>query len=162
MFLTFVTFLPLFGAFAIAFIPKGKEGVAKQAALAIAVADFLLSLVLYTEFDMHTHNMQFEFSTEWIARWGVNYHVGIDGISLLLYIMTTFLTAISILASWNVKKYIKEYMMAMLILSTGMLGVFVALDLFMFYVFWELHLLKLLGYFLYNSSIMHIGNKLFL
>tara|TARA_B100000686_G_C16789156_1_gene977379 strand:- start:1826 stop:3379 length:1554 start_codon:yes stop_codon:yes gene_type:complete len=143
MFLTFVTFLPLIGAIAIAFIPKDSEEAAKQTALAVAVADFLLSIVLYSDFDIHTHKMQFEFSTEWIARWGVNYHVGIDGISLLLYIMTTFLTAISILASWEVKKHVKEYMMAMLILSTGMLGVFIALDLFMFYVFWELQLVPM-------------------
>ena len=143
MFLTFITFLPLVGSIAIAFIPREHESAVKQTALAVAVADFLLSLVLYTDFDIHTYKMQFEFSTEWIARWGVNYHVGIDGISLLLYIMTTFLTAISILASWNVKKHIKEYMMAMLVLSTGMLGVFIALDFFMFYIFWELQLVPM-------------------
>ncbi|MBI4383745.1 MAG: NADH-quinone oxidoreductase subunit M, partial [Nitrospinae bacterium] len=94
-------------------------------------------------FDLTTHKMQFEFNVPWIETWGINYHVGIDGISLLLYIMTTFLTAISILASWEVKKYIKEYMMAMLALGTGMLGVFVALDFFLFYFFWEFQLVPM-------------------
>ncbi len=143
MFLTFLTFLPLVGAVVLAFIPREHEGAIKQTALAVAIADFLLSLQLYADFDTHTHLMQFEFSTVWIRDWGINYHVGIDGISLLLYIMTTFLTALSILASWEVKKYVKEYMMAMLALSTGMLGVFISLDLFMFYVFWELQLVPM-------------------
>ena len=143
MILTFVTFLPLAGAIVLAFIPKEEENAIKQTALAIAIADFLLSLILYTDFDIHTHKMQFAYSTEWISSWGVKYNVGIDGISLLLYIMTTFLTAISILASWNVTKYIKEYMISMLALSTGMLGVFIALDFFLFYAFWELQLVPM-------------------
>lgn len=143
MFLTFVTFLPLIGCFFLAFIPEEKTEMVKQGALAIAVADFLLSLVFYQEFDMHSSAMQFEFMVPWIEAWGVGYHVGLDGISLLLYIMTTFLTAVSILASWHVKKHIKYYMMSMLALSTGMLGVFIALDFFMFYVFWEFQLVPM-------------------
>ncbi len=143
MFLTFVTFLPLLGAFALAFIPKENEGTIKQAALGIALVDFVLSLGLWMGFDNTTHAMQFEFNASWIAAWGVNYHVGIDGISLLLYVMTTFLTAFSILVSWNVKKHVREYMMAMLALGTGMLGVFIALDLFLFYVFWEFQLVPM-------------------
>ena len=87
--------------------------------------------------------MQFEFSVPWISSWGVSYHVGIDGISLLLFVMTTFLTLISIIASWEVKKSIRDYMMAMLALSTGMLGVFISLDLFLFYFFWEFQLVPM-------------------
>ena len=143
MFLTFLTFLPLAGAIGLAFIPKEKVEAIKQTALAIALADFLLSLQLWVDFDLTTADMQFEFSVPWIDTWGISYHVGIDGISLLLYIMTTFLTAISILASWNIKKYIKEYMFAMLALSTGMLGVFISLDMFLFYVFWEFQLVPM-------------------
>lgn len=143
MFLTVVTFLPLVGALLLMLIPREEEGAIKQGALAIAVADFILSLVLYTDFDMTTHKMQFEFQVPWIETWGIGYHVGIDGISLLLYIMTTFLTAVSILASWEVKKYIKEYMISMLALSTGMLGVFISLDIFLFYFFWEFQLVPM-------------------
>ena len=143
MFLTFVTFLPLIGAALLAFVPDEQEETIKQGALAVAIADFLLSLVLYVEFDMHSADMQFEYLVPWIEAWGINYHVGIDGISLLLYILTTFLTAVSILASWEVRKYTKYYMIAMLALSTGMLGVFISLDFFMFYVFWEFQLVPM-------------------
>ncbi len=143
MFLTFLTLLPLVGAIALAFIPREQEGAIKQTALAVATADFLLSLQLWADFNLNDGGMQFEYTTSWIESWGVNYHVGIDGISLLLFVMTTFLTAISILASWNVKKYVKEYMFAMLALSTGMLGVFIALDTFLFYVFWEFQLVPM-------------------
>ncbi len=143
MFLTFLTFLPLIGAVLLAFIPKEKVDAIKQTAVAFAAADFLLSLQLWASFDSTSHEMQFEYSVPWITEWGIGYHVGIDGISLLLYVMTTFLTLISIIASWDVKKHIREYMMAMLALSTGMLGVFIALDFFLFYVFWEFQLVPM-------------------
>jgi NADH-quinone oxidoreductase subunit M len=143
MFLTFITFLPIIGAFLLAFFPKENEGAIKQTALAVAATDFLLSLYLWTNFDNSTHKMQFGLNVPWIESWGINYHIGLDGISLLLYVMTTFLTMICIIASWDVKKHIREYMMAMLALSTGMLGVFISLDLFMFYVFWEFQLVPM-------------------
>jgi len=143
MFLTFLTFLPIIGAIVVALLPKEQLSAIKQTALAFAAADFLLSLELWRSFDLTTHKMQFEFSAPWISSWGINYHVGIDGISLLLYVMTTFLTMVSIIASWEVKKHIREYMMAMLALSTGMLGVFISLDMFLFYVFWEFQLVPM-------------------
>ena len=143
MFLTFITFLPIIGALFLAFFPKENEGAIKQTALAVAAADFLLSLFLWTNFDNSTHKMQFELNISWIESWGINYHIGLDGISLLLYVMTTFLTLICVIASWDVKKHIREYMMAMLALSTGMLGVFISLDLFIFYVFWEFQLVPM-------------------
>ena len=143
MFLTFITFLPIIGVLFLAFFPKENEGAIKQTALAVAAADFLLSLFLWTNFDNSTHKMQFELNISWIESWGINYHIGLDGISLLLYVMTTFLTMICVIASWDVKKHIREYMMAMLALSTGMLGVFISLDLFIFYVFWEFQLVPM-------------------
>ena len=143
MFLTFITFLPIFGALFLAFLPKENEGAIKQIALAIAAADFLLSLLLWSNFDTSSYRMQFDYNVSWIESWGINYHIGLDGISLLLYVMTTFLTMICIIASWEVKKHVREYMMAMLALSTGMLGVFISLDLFMFYVFWEFQLVPM-------------------
>jgi len=143
MFLTFLTFLPLVGAILLTLIPRDEEGAIKQTALAFAVADFVLSIYLWTNFDSTTHEMQFEYSVPWISTWGISYHVGLDGISLLLYIMTTFLTMISIIASWGVTKHIREYMMAFLALSTGMLGVFISLDMFLFYFFWEFQLVPM-------------------
>ena len=143
MFLTLITFLPIIGALFLAFFPKENEGAIKQTALAVAAADFLLSLLLWTNFDNSTHKMQYVLNIPWIESWGINYHIGLDGISLLLYVMTTFLTMLCIIASWDVKKHIREYMMAMLALSTGMLGVFISLDLFMFYVFWEFQLVPM-------------------
>ena len=143
MFLTFLTFLPLIGAMLLMLIPRDEEGAIKQTALAFAVADFILSIFLWTSFDSTTHEMQFEYSVPWISSWGVSYHIGLDGISLLLYVMTTFLTMISIIASWGVTKNIREYMMAFLALSTGMLGVFISLDMFLFYFFWEFQLVPM-------------------
>ena len=143
MFLTFITFLPLAGALFLVFMPKESVAAIKQTALAVAVADFLLSLSLWTNFDNTTHKMQFELNVPWIEPWGINFHIGLDGISLLLYVMTTFLTMICVIASWDVKIHVREYMIAMLTLSTGMLGVFIALDLFMFYVFWEFQLIPM-------------------
>ena len=99
MFLTFITFLPLAGALFLVFMPKESVAAIKQTALAVAVADFLLSLLLWTNFDNTTHKMQFELNVPWIEAWGINYHIGLDGISLLLYVMTTFLTMICVLAS---------------------------------------------------------------
>ena len=143
MFLTFITFLPFLGALCLVFMRKENASAIKQTALAFAVADFLLSLLLWTNFDNTTEKMQFGLNVSWIEAWGINYHIGLDGISLLLYVMTTFLTMICVIASWDVKKHIREYMIAMLALSTGMLGVFIALDLFMFYVFWEFQLVPM-------------------
>ena len=91
--------------------------------------------------------MQFEQSVPWIPSLGVQYHVGIDGISLFLVLLTTVLTPIAILSSWNsIEKRVREYYLFMLMLETGMIGVFVALDLFLFYVFWEVMLVPM--YFL--------------
>jgi NADH-quinone oxidoreductase subunit M len=143
MFLTFITFLPFIGALFLVFMPKESVAAIKQTALAVAVADFLLSLSLWTNFDNTTHKMQFELNIPWIEPWGINFHIGLDGISLLLYVRTTFLTMICVLASWDISKHVREYMIAMLVLSTGMLGVFISLDLFMFYIFWEFQLIPM-------------------
>ncbi|HEX9860154.1 MAG TPA: NADH-quinone oxidoreductase subunit M, partial [Nitrospirota bacterium] len=105
---------------------------------------FVLSLPLLTSFDTTTHNMQFVESSPWIPSWNVNYTVGVDGISVLLVILTTMLSLICVLASWKpIKNKVKEYMIALLLLETGMIGVFIALDLFLFYIFWEAMLIPM-------------------
>ncbi|MGR3220488.1 MAG: NADH-quinone oxidoreductase subunit M, partial [Candidatus Anammoxibacter sp.] len=104
---------------------------------------FLFSLHLFFHFDSGTSDFQFEQNISWIPEFGINYHVGIDGISILLFLLTTFFTPICILASWSIKERIKEYMIAMLFLEMGMLGVFISLDFFLFYVFWEVMLIPM-------------------
>ena len=141
--LTIVTFLPLFGAIALLFINGEKQERIKRVALAIAVVDFIISLPLFILFKSDTSDFQFVQNVPWIKEFGISYHVGIDGISLFLFLLTSFLSLICILASWNIKDRIKEYMIAMLILQTGMLGVFISLDLFLFYMFWELMLIPM-------------------
>ena len=145
--LTIVTFLPLAGAVLLLTLPKDNFKLIRVLALVIATTTFLLSLFLFFYFDVLTPRMQFEQLATWIPSLGANYHVGIDGISLFLVLLTTFLTPITVLSSFNsVDRHAKEYFICMLLLETGMLGVFVALDLFLFYVFWEVMLVPM--YFL--------------
>ena len=142
--LSLITFLPLIGGVFILFLPRENKELIRIAALGITVADFILSLFLLTGFSSTTAEMQFVEKKTWINAFGAYYHIGIDGISLFMVILTTFLTAICVLASWSyIQKKVKEYMFAFLFLSTGMIGVFVALDLLLFYLFWEAMLIPM-------------------
>ncbi|MHC4182276.1 MAG: NADH-quinone oxidoreductase subunit M [Planctomycetota bacterium] len=141
--LTIATFLPLLGAIWLLFIDRGKEEKIKRIALITAIGSFVISLPLFLNFQLNTHEFQFVEKVPWIKEFGISYHVGIDGISLFLFLLTSFISVVSILASWTVKDRIKEYMIAMLVLETGMLGVFISLDMFLFYVFWELMLIPM-------------------
>jgi NADH-quinone oxidoreductase subunit M len=145
--LSIVTFLPLLGALALLPVDKDKKRVFIHGATWIAFADFLLSVPLFFLYDAGRGGFQFEHRASWIPSIGVQYYVGIDGISLLLLLLTTFLGFISILSSWTaITERVKEYYVFMLVLQTGMLGVFVSLDFFLFYVFWEAMLVPM--YFL--------------
>ncbi|MBI4531051.1 MAG: NADH-quinone oxidoreductase subunit M [Candidatus Latescibacteria bacterium] len=136
--LSWVLFFPLFGVLALLFIPKERTRVIHVIGFGVSVVEFFLSVPLYTNFRADTADMQFVEQTAWIPDLGVTYHVGIDGVSLFLVLMTTFLTAIAILASWTaITKRVKAYMISLLLLEMGMIGVFCALDLFLFFVFWE-------------------------
>ena len=141
--LTIATFLPLLGAIWLLFIDRGKEEKIKRIALITAIGSFIISLPLFFNFQLNTHEFQFVEKVPWIKEFGISYHVGIDGISLFLFLLTSFISVVSILASWTIKDRIKEYMIAMLVLETGMLGVFISLDMFLFYVFWELMLIPM-------------------
>ena len=110
--LTVITFLPLVGIIAILFCRKENDRAIKMTALSTALLNFVFSLRIYFGFDAGTAEMQFSEKVPWIDGFGINYFVGIDGISLFLVLLTTFLTAICILASWNVTKRIKEYMIS--------------------------------------------------
>jgi len=142
--LTAVTFFPLAGAIMLLLLPRAKEELIKRAALVISLVEFGISLPLFIRFDGGVAGMQFTERVPWIADWGVSYSIGIDGISLLLVLLTTFLTVLCILSSWRaVERMVKEYMIAFLILETGVIGVFCALDLILFYVFWEVTLIPM-------------------
>ena len=119
-------------------------GFARQAALVTLVAEFVLSLGLWWTFDPGTSDWQAAVDVPWIDSWGVHYAVGIDGISLMMVLLTTFLMPLSILGGWtSVKSKVHSYHALMLLLTTGMLGVFVARDLFLFYVMWEVMLIPM-------------------
>ena len=144
--LSLLVFLPALGALALLFIPREKPQALFSAALAFTSIVFLLSLPLLGAFDPGRAEMQFVERLPWIPAYGVEYLLGIDGLSLFLVLLTTFFGPIVILASWTVTERVKEYLFFMLVLETGMLGAFVALDLFLFYVFWEVMLVPM--YFL--------------
>ncbi len=139
--LSLVTFLPLVGALFCLVVNGPKEAVdrnCRSAALLTSLATFLVSLVLWVRFDPTKASFQFEEKLDWVPALSIGYHVGIDGISLFFVLLSTLLTPICILASWDsVKVRVKEYMIAFLVLETFMVGMFCALDLALFYVFFE-------------------------
>ena len=138
--------IPVIGAVILVLIPRQKSKTHFTCALFFTGLTFLWSLNILSQFDGAQGEMQLVERVPWMRFYGIEYLVGIDGISLFLVLLTTFLMPIAILASWSVRDKIKEYLFFMLILETGMLGAFVALDLFLFYVFWEVMLIPM--YFL--------------
>ncbi|GAA0568354.1 NADH-quinone oxidoreductase subunit M [Caenispirillum bisanense] len=139
--LTIITFLPLVGAGFILFV-RGQEAQvaanARNVALLTSLATFILSLFLWVGFDPTTADYQFVEKAEWLPAFNISYSMGIDGISLFFVLLSTFLTPICILSSWEaVTKRVKEYMIAFLVLETMMVGMFCALDAFLFYIFFE-------------------------
>ena len=140
--LTILTFAPLVGVLAILIIRHDDAEVvatnARNVALFVSCGVFLLSLMLWFGFDQTTAEFQWVENVPWMTDFGIAYHMGVDGISVLFVILTTLLTPICILASWtSIKERVKEYMICFLILETFMIGMFCALDLFLFYIFFE-------------------------
>ncbi|MFQ5990962.1 MAG: NADH-quinone oxidoreductase subunit M [Nitrospiraceae bacterium] len=139
--LSAVVFLPLIGAI---LLFGFKETSARWIALMVTLGDFLLSLPLWARFDPATSGMQFTEHVAWITSPPINYSVGVDGISLPLILMTTFLIPLCVLASWRaIEMRVREFMAVMLVMETAMLGVFVALDFVLFYIFWEVMLIPM-------------------
>ncbi|MBP6769310.1 MAG: NADH-quinone oxidoreductase subunit M, partial [Reyranella sp.] len=139
--LSLVTFLPLVGALFCLIVNGPKEAVdrnCRSVALVTTLATFLISLLLWIRFDPTKAGFQFEEKVAWVPALNIGYHAGIDGISLFFVLLSTLLTPICILASWeSVKVRVKEYMIAFLVLETFMVGMFCALDLTLFYIFFE-------------------------
>jgi NADH-quinone oxidoreductase subunit M len=144
MLLTAVTFLPALGGLVLLFVPRSVGAVVRVGGLGVSLATFLLSVSLFVGFDAGVAGFQFEEARAWMPGFGISYHLGIDGISLLLVLLTTFLTPVALASAWHaIENRWKEFVVTMLILETGMLGVFVSLDLFLFYVFWEAMLIPM-------------------
>jgi len=139
--LSIITFLPLLGALFIFFLVRGEDEIAERGAKYVAlwttIITFILSIFIWIEFDFTTSGFQFVEERPWLGD-TISYRMGVDGISMLFVILTTFLMPGCILASWvSVKSRVKEYMIAFLVLETLLIGVFCALDLVLFYLFFE-------------------------
>jgi NADH-quinone oxidoreductase subunit M len=142
--LTLVTFFPLLGAVVLLFADKEKKETLRWITLVVTLLEFIFSLPLFFQFRLDTAAMQFVEKVPWIPDYGVSYFLGIDGISLFLVLLTTFLTWVSVIACWrDIQDKVREFMICLLFLETGMIGVFVSLDLFLFYVFWEVMLIPM-------------------
>jgi NADH-quinone oxidoreductase subunit M len=147
--LTLLTFFPLVGILILFFIPGDNKNALRWTALGTSLVTFVISLWVLGMFNASDVKLQLEAKYDWItvAGWNIQYHLGIDGLSILLVLLTSFLTPISILSTWTaVEDRVKDFMIFFLLLEVGMTGVFLAQDLFLFYIFWEFTLVPM--YFL--------------
>ena len=144
--LSLLIWLPVLGMVAIAFIPREKEDSIKIAAAITTGVQFILTLILWNGFDLQNGGMQKNEMYNWIPSFNISYHLGVDGLSLPMVILTGLLFFIGVFVSWNIKKAVKGYFALFLMLNTGVMGVFLSLDFFLFYIFWEVMLLPM--YFL--------------
>lgn len=147
--LLLITFFPLAGVLLISLLQEGQKNTARWIAMAVSLGTFGLSLMMLSVFDTANPGVQMEYRHPWVNLGGldIEFHFGIDGISVLMVLLTTLLSFIAILSSWTaVQDRVKSYMIFFLLLETGMLGVFTALDLVLFYIFWEFTLIPM--YFL--------------
>ncbi len=148
--LTLLVVVPVLGALLLAGVPNGdgrQNGLVRWLALAVSVVMFGLTLLLWSQFDAAAEGYQFTQQVPWIPAFGINYAVGVDGISLMLIVLTGFLTPIALLSSWeSVTAHVKAFSVFVLLLESAMIGVFISLDLFLFYIFWDAMLIPM--YFL--------------
>jgi len=143
--LSLTTFLPILGVLLLLFIPKDSKGVLRNVTFAVTLVTFFVSLIILTGFKANA-DFQFLENVPWIAAgpFVMRYNIGIDGISLWLVILTTFIMPIAVLSTYTaVEEKVKEYMICLLLLETGMLGAFISLDIFLFYIFWEVMLIPM-------------------
>ncbi len=142
--ITYLLAIPLIGSLLLIFINKKNEQLIKYFGIAVSLLAFVVSLIIYFGFNDQSGEFQFIHKFDWVKDLNISYHVGADGLSIILILLTTFLTPLTLLSSWNsIKRNLKEFIFFMLILELGMLGVFVSLDMFLFYVFWEAMLIPL-------------------
>jgi NADH-quinone oxidoreductase subunit M len=142
--LSTIIFLPVIGALVLLIISRSQETLIKWVALIFAVATFFLSIPLFTNFDKTTYKMQFVERHDWIPAWNIEYFLGVDGISVLLVLLTTISAILCILISWHaIKIKVKEFYISILLTCGAIAGVFSSLDFFLFYIFWEAMLIPM-------------------
>ena len=142
--LSLVIWVPIAGGIWVLFVGDRNAPAARRVALVVSLVTFVLSIPLYTQFDAGMHQMQFEARAPWISAFDIYYHVGIDGISMPLILLTTFTTVLVVLAGWEViKSRPAQYMAAFLMQEGFMIGAFASLDSMLFYVFWEAQLIPM-------------------
>lgn len=144
--LSSLIFLPLIGAVVVLCIPKEKTKIIHSVSLVFSAIPVVLGFVLFFLFDRLTPGLQFVEKLDWIPSLGITYYLGVDGLSVAMLILTPLLSFLSVIFSFNIKERVKEYFFFFLLLETGMIGVFVSLDFFLFYIFWEVMLVPM--YFL--------------
>jgi NADH-quinone oxidoreductase subunit M len=141
--LAVITFFPVLSVIALLLLRSEDRIWIRRIALAASIAEFVISLFLLRAFDSANPNFQLQELHDWVGR-GIRYHIGIDGISLFLVLLTTFLTPLAILCSWeSIQQNVKGFFISLLVIETAMIGVFVSLDLFLFFIFWELTLIPM-------------------
>jgi NADH-quinone oxidoreductase subunit M len=146
--LSLILFIPLVGAGLVMLLPKEQDRLIKWVSLLISLIPLVLSVIVWINFQPNAPGFQFEERLEWFPLIGASYHVGIDGIGLVMVLLTTFLTPLALLISFSIHEEVRSYFALFLFLETGMLGVFVALDLLIFFLFWEIGLIPM--FFLIN------------
>ncbi len=151
LFLSLIVFLPVAGALVLAFMPGDKTEPIRYVTLGVTIVVLFLCVYVFflrdeTKFDVATGTMQTVFNIGWIPSFDIEFFMGVDGISFPLLLLTAFVSVVAMGASWSITKHVKAYCILFLLLETGMLGVFLSLDFFLFYVFWEVMLLPM--YFL--------------
>jgi NADH-quinone oxidoreductase subunit M len=154
-YLSTIVFLPVVGAIIIAFVPGLSKGLIKRLAGIFTLIPFVLSIILFSNFDRSLGAVQFEEQLSWIPAINANYHLGVDGLSMPLMILTAFLGFMVVLISWKTELRVREYFAWLLLLETSILGVFCSLDLLLFFIFWEIEIIPM--YFL--ISIWGSGRK---
>ncbi len=155
--LSLILFFPTFIAVVLAFLPGGEKKLLRWAAFIGSLVPLILALVLWTGFQSGQPGFQFVEEFAWYSPLNASYHLGVDGLSLTMVLLTTLLTPLALLASFGIQDRVKGYMVLFLLLETGMLGVFMSLDLLLFFVFWEIGLVPM--YFLINQWGSEKGEK---
>ena len=142
--LNLVLFLPLLGIVLLLLAPQGRHSLTRTITLAVMVVQLVLTAWLYARFDADVAGLQFETRVPWIAAWGVNYQIGLDGVNILLVLMTAFLGPLVVAGAYSaIQKDVKLFYAMVLLIQFAMMGAFVAQDLFLFYVFWETMLIPM-------------------
>ncbi len=144
--LTYMTFIPVAGMFVVMAIPRDRHNLIRQVSLAATIPPLLMAIWLYSNFDRTTTEFQYVVESAWMPAFNIQYILGIDGLSVTMVLLTALLCPICLLSSWNIEKGVKGYHMLFLLLDAAMMGVFCALDFFLFFIFWEVMLLPM--YFL--------------